>query len=60
MSQWVTVRWEDIQGVKRRGVHQLTKKILHWPYCARCGLVALRNTTTRRALRRPCEWWEDK
>lgn len=25
-----------------------------WPVCQRCGLVALKNEATRRALRQPC------
>lgn len=46
------------RGVRRAGAHQMTKKILHWPYCARCGLVRLNNDVTRRALRKECVTWE--
>lgn len=30
-----------------------------WPVCARCGLVALRNDASRKALRAPCPGKED-
>lgn len=50
--------WLNSRGVLHRGAHALTRKILHWPYCVRCGLVALRNDETRRALNRQCEWEE--
>jgi hypothetical protein len=42
------------QGQRRVGPHAMTKRILHWPYCARCGLLALNNDESRRAIRRPC------
>jgi hypothetical protein len=45
--------------IKRTGPHQMTRKILHWSYCAHCGLVALRNDETRKALKARCEWIED-
>lgn len=38
---------------------RMTERILHWLYCAYCGLVNLKNDTTRRALRATCEWLED-
>jgi hypothetical protein len=42
-----------------KGVHSFTKRILHWPYCAHCGLVLLRNDTTRRAAKAACIQLED-
>lgn len=54
------VPFEDRGSLTRRGPHSMTGKILHWPYCKRCGLIALKNDTTKRALRKVCEWIEDK
>jgi hypothetical protein len=49
------------KGRRVRGPHQMNGilKRLPWPYCTRCGLIALRNDVTRRALKEPCETWED-
>lgn len=56
-GKWVTISLDDIKrGQVKRGPHQLTKKILSWPYCAHCGLVALKNKETRKALKQQCEW----
>jgi hypothetical protein len=35
--------------------HSFTKKICHWWYCARCGLIALNNDATRNAMAKGCE-----
>ena len=49
------------KGVKRvRDHHTLTKRVLHWPYCAHCGLVALNNEPTRKAMRAKCITYEDE
>lgn len=61
-KQWVKV--ENVAeflraGTVRRGVHAFTKRILHWPYCAHCGLVLLRNETTARLARAACIQLED-
>jgi hypothetical protein len=45
-------------GKKSIGTHSMTKKICHWSYCSRCGLLALKNSATRRALRAPCVTYE--
>ena len=45
-------------GVKRIGSHAMTKSIFHWRYCAHCGLLALKNEATRKALRGPCIVYE--
>lgn len=34
--------------------HAMTKKVCHWSVCAHCGLVALKNDVSRRALRALC------
>jgi hypothetical protein len=39
--------------------HSFTRKVCHWPYCAKCGLVALKNEPTRIAMTLGCGW-EDK
>lgn len=44
----------SMKGIKSVGVHSMTRTIFHWPYCSRCGLLALKNDVTRRALRGPC------
>lgn len=43
-------------GTIRRGPHKFTRRILHWPYCAGCGLVLLRNEPTAKAARAQCQW----
>lgn len=42
-----------------RPPHRFTKKICHWYYCARCGLVALKNQATEDAIRKGCDPEED-
>lgn len=57
-AKWYVV--EDVRGFlsqrgKRSvGPHAFTKRVLAWPYCARCGLLALKNTATRREMGKPC------
>ena len=46
-------------GRKVVGTHAFTKRALHWPYCAHCGLMCLRNDTTRKAMAAPCIRLED-
>lgn len=41
-------------GQRTVGPHRMTGKILYWPFCVRCRLIALGNRATRRELRRPC------
>lgn len=56
--QWV--KWDGkTHGKIVRGPHQMTKRVLNWPYCSRCGLVALRNDATRIALKAQCVTEED-
>lgn len=47
------------QGRTIRGVHSFAKKVLHWPYCAHCGLVMLKNDVSRRAVKGACVRLED-
>lgn len=47
------------RGTQRVGPHNMSRRILHWLYCANCGLLALKNVATRAALRRPCIWQDD-
>lgn len=35
------------------------RELLSYPYCARCGLVCLKNEATRRAMLAQCVWYED-
>ena len=46
------------KGQKRVGTHSMTKPVLHWRYCAHCGLMNLKNDVTKRALRQPCVTYE--
>lgn len=48
-------------GRKSVGQHAFKGVIkrMPWPYCTRCGLIALKNEATRRAMKQPCETWED-
>ena len=39
--------------------HQFDKKICHWLYCSGCGLVALKNDSTRRRIEQSCESMEE-
>lgn len=55
--QWIP--WEDRKHTTRRGPHSFTKKICNWPYCSKCGLVALKNDVSRRAVKAECQWMED-
>jgi hypothetical protein len=47
------------RGVRKTGEHRMTRKVLHWRACTRCGLMNLRNDATRKALAKPCVWEED-
>ena len=65
MAAYRTIAASDVRaflerrGSARTGPHRMTEQILNWIYCARCGLLALKNNTTRLALRRPCVWEDD-
>ena len=51
---WIPWDASKVKTVIKRGPHSLTKRICHWAYCSRCGLVALKNDVTRRALKKEC------
>lgn len=45
----------EARGTIVRGPHQMRSlRGLPWPYCQRCGLLALKNDPTRAALRKEC------
>ena len=51
-------KWpEGVTGIRP---HEMTAKVLHWPRCKHCGLVALRNDATRAKLREGCYVWADE
>lgn len=59
MAKRAAVDWEPWAAgaapkVKREA-HAFTRRAAGYHYCARCGLVALRNEATRRAMRALCE-----
>lgn len=60
MSKTSWVRWTN-PGKPRevRGKHAMTKRMLHWPVCSRCGLLGLKNDATRKALKQDCVTLED-
>jgi hypothetical protein len=35
--------------------HRMTERVFGWDYCASCGLVAMRNAVSRKALAASCE-----
>jgi hypothetical protein len=39
---------------KSNNGHNPARKICHWPYCIKCGLVYLKNEVTKKAIRAPC------
>lgn len=43
-------------GQQRTGPHAFKRKVLHWSFCDRCGLVLLRNAATEKAAARLCTW----
>lgn len=57
--EWVA--WDHTKKAREvRGPHNLSgKKILHWQFCRRCGLMALKNDESRRLLRKQCVTLED-
>lgn len=61
-EQWQVV--SDVRGFladkgsKRTREHAFTKKVVHWSYCAQCGLVQLRNDVSRKAAKAKCVTYE--
>lgn len=47
------------KGRKRTQEHAFTKRVLHWPYCAGCGLMLLKNELTRKAANSKCVVYDD-
>lgn len=62
MSDWVTVRWDDIEGstptTYRLEPHSPTnfpaKSRIPWPYCRKCGLMYLKNDICQKAIKWGC------
>jgi hypothetical protein len=50
---------EKNKATVRRGSHNMSGKVLHWRYCRNCGLIALKNDVSRKAIAKQCEWLED-
>lgn len=44
---------------KEKKPHQWKGKLLNWNYCVHCGLLALKNDATRKAIRAACRNGED-
>ena len=38
--------------------HVFNRKICHWQYCGKCGLVALKNERSARAIMLGCDWYD--
>ena len=38
--------------------HAFTLKIFNWRYCSKCGLMALRNKPSQKAVKLGCNWEE--
>ena len=61
----VPIHWvpfdDRSKAVVRRGSHSFTGRMkrLPWAYCVHCGLIALKNDETRRAMRAQCVTMED-
>lgn len=56
-----TEKWKAKQKSFKQNVpHKFNKKVLNcpWWYCSGCGLVALNNDATRKAMQRPCNSME--
>lgn len=39
--------------------HSFNKKVCHWMYCSGCGLVALKNDSTKKRMKQSCESMEE-
>jgi hypothetical protein len=56
-KNWTTLSPEETgeflrsKGRLRRGGHSMTKRLMHWPVCAACGLVGLKNKATKKAMK---------
>ena len=53
---------QDYQAKQKKfkvAAHQFTKKVFHWRYCSGCGLVNLKNESTRKRMVEGCQSMED-
>ena len=51
-------RWKQ-RVYKQNVAHSFNRKVLNWVYCSGCGLLALNNEVTRRAMNKPCPSMEE-
>ncbi len=54
MTRVLDVKEFLARGRTVRGEHAFTRRALHWPYCAHCGLMLLRNPATEKLRKAPC------
>lgn len=40
--------------------HTFTRKVLKWNFCAKCGLIELRNTASNKAVLKDCPGKRDR
>lgn len=64
----IVADWERVKDIKAflaykpktaKREHSMTKRVLNWMYCANCGLLALKNDATRKALKAKCIVYEE-
>lgn len=54
---WTRVRLSDIKPDRLTGPHKWRRyRFLPWEVCSRCGLIALRNEPTEKAIRLGCDY----
>lgn len=61
-DNWTTISFADFMADIRKAEsesrggshHYIKRKRLPWPYCAKCGLLCLRNAATQKAERAGC------
>lgn len=41
--------------MSNKGTHNFNLKILNWSYCSKCGLIALKNKATQKAMKKRCD-----
>jgi hypothetical protein len=45
--------------MKIHPTHSFTRKLFNWLYCAKCGLINLKNLVTRQAMSQRCPGHEE-
>jgi len=41
--------------MSEKGKHNFNASILNWRYCTKCGLIALKNKSTKIAMKKKCD-----